>query len=221
VEHQLIRYSLLADTQFRTNVGSADVASSVCPSDVLSLLNSPSKVALVRGLQRPEAQKLINGLDQVSRSSSSFPDGLCYSTQVLTSSHLDVNLWRRGLRFIRKVSGKLRILPSSYVLLGECIPIGKVRIDRKSAFVTDGAYQGHIVAIKCFDMNEEDSDRVFKVPLMKIVLQSPSLSFRSGVLSRGHHMEIFIPSKHFASAGCFYFPRHTLLAHSHRVDGQR
>ena len=86
-------------------------------------------------------------------------------TQALALSRLDVNIWLRGLRLIRKVSGTLKILPSSYILPEECVPIGEVRIDRRSTVVTDGTYQGRTVAIKCLNVNGRDSDRIFKVPI--------------------------------------------------------
>lgn len=62
-DHRL-RESL--DTQYWAAIYSMEITSSSCLSEVESLLNCPSKIALVRGLQGSEAQAFIDFLDQVS-----------------------------------------------------------------------------------------------------------------------------------------------------------
>ena len=76
---------------------------------------------------------------------------------------LDDNLWRLALRVIGRISKTQGILPSPYILQKEDIHIGAVCDQGAFGFVSDGEYQGNIVAIKRIKMGERDPDKIFKV----------------------------------------------------------
>ena len=158
----------LLDLQFWTNICSTEITPSERISQVQSLLDSPSKIDLALRFRGPEAQRLIDILDQVSRSCSPSTDGRSNPTQVLAWSRLDDKLWLRGLRLIRNVSKTQRIVPSLLILQEESIHIGKVRFEGGSTVVNEGMYKGRAVAIKRLKMNGGDSDKIFKVLLVNV-----------------------------------------------------
>ena len=55
------------------------------------------------------------------------------------------------------------IIPSSYILQEGSISIGEARFEGGSAVVSDGRYEGRIVAIKGLKMNDGDFNKIFKV----------------------------------------------------------
>ena len=65
IDRQLIQDSFL-DIRFWTKTHSTEITSGEYLSEIQSLLNSSSKIALARSLRRREAQTLIDLLDQVS-----------------------------------------------------------------------------------------------------------------------------------------------------------
>ena len=92
-------------------------------------------------------------------------------TQVLVRTRLDDDLWRRTLRLIRKISQAQGILPSSYILQTDEIRVGELRAEGGFGVVSDGEYQGNIVAIKHIKMSEGDPDKNFKVSCLWLFSQ--------------------------------------------------
>ena len=91
-------------------------------------------------------------------------DNLRRQLQVLARSFLDDKLRQRCLLLLCKICKAHGIIPTSYILQWRLIRAGEIRYHGGSTDVSDGEYMGSPVAIKCLKMNEEDSDRVFKVP---------------------------------------------------------
>ena len=92
------------------------------------------------------------------------PDDLGRKTQVLARSFLDDKLRQRCLLLLSKICKAHGNIPASYVLQWQLIRAGEIRYRGGSADVRVGTYMGSSVAIKYLKMNEEDFDRMFKVP---------------------------------------------------------
>ena len=81
-------------------------------------------------------------------------------------SCLGDKLQQRSLLLLSKICKAHSIIPTSYILQQDRIRVGRVYYYGGSADVSHGEYSGFPVAIKRLKMNEGDSDRIFKVPLI-------------------------------------------------------
>lgn len=79
---------------------------------------------------------------------------------------LDEKHRERSLRLLSKICKAHAIIPNSYIIQQDLIRVGKVRYHGGFADVSDGEYLGQPVAVKRLKMNEGDSDKIFKVPLI-------------------------------------------------------
>ena len=166
MDHRLIQ-SL--GVQFWSNFSSMETTSNECLAKVRSLLNCKSEMNVARGFRGDEAQTFIDFIDRVSKSCAPCFDNLGCQTKVLARSHLDKKLRQRGLLLLSKICKPNGIVPTSYVLQEELIRVGRLHHRGGPADVSEGEYLGFPggpVAIKCLKMNEGDSDRTFKVPLI-------------------------------------------------------
>ena len=111
-------------------------------------------------------------------------------------------------------------MPTSYFLQQRLISVGSVFHHGGVTEVSRGEYLGFSVAIKRFKMNEGDSDRIFKVPLVDLCAL-PLLSFYPAIMPRGHRLETSVPSKHLPFVGDFYVRGFTPFSHSFQMDVQR
>ena len=169
--------------QFWANIYSTDITSSECLSEVLSLLNCPSRIAVARSLQGSEAQTFIDFLDRVStKLHASCLGDLGRQTQILVQSCLDGKLRQRCLQLLSKICKARKIVPTSYILQQELIHIGRVYYQSWFADVNDGEYLGCPVAIKRLRM-EGDSDSIFKVLATDLMHYNHS-GFYSGFAGR-------------------------------------
>jgi len=159
--HRLIES---VDTQFWTSIYSAEITSSERLLAVRSLLSCPSKIAVARSFKGNEAQTFIDFLDRVSEVCAPRHTNLRFKPQVLTKSCLDDKFRQRSLLLLSKICKARSILPSSYLLKQKFIYVGRVHYHGGFAEVSNGGYLGSAVAIKSLKTNEEDSDRIFKVP---------------------------------------------------------
>lgn len=70
------------------------------------------------------------------------------------------------MRLLSKICKAHAIIPNSYIIQQDLIRVGRVRYHGGFADVSDGEYSGQPVAVKRLKMNEGDSDKIFKVPLV-------------------------------------------------------
>ena len=203
----------LPDTQPWVNIYTMEVTSNECLSKVRSLLSCRSSMNTARSFQGNEAQTFIDFLDKVSKScAQSFNNSRC-QTQVLARSSLDENLRKRSLRLISKICKAHEIIPASYILQREFIRVGRVYYRGGFADVSKGEYFGRPVAIKRLKMNEGESERAFRVRLVK--LAATVLLFRShpAVMSGDYRLETSVPSEHPTVARGFCVRKLPLFPH--------
>ena len=160
------------DIQFWTSIFSSEITSDECLSKVRSLLSCLSKITVARSFKGNEAQAFVDFLDRVSNLCASRLGDLEFQLQVLTQSLLDDKLRHRILLLLSKICKARGIIPSSYLLQRDFTHIGRVCYHGGFADVTDGEYLGRPVAIKYLKMDEENSDRIFKVPLVNLFILS-------------------------------------------------
>ena len=166
------RYRLIEslDIQFWASILSSEITLDECLSKVRSLLSCLSKITVARSFEGNEAQAFVNFLDRVSKLCASRLGDLEFQLQVLTQSALlDEKLRHRILLLLSKICKARGIIPSSYRLQRDFTHIGRVCYHGGFADVTDGEYLGRPVAIKYLKMDEENSDRIFKVPLINLL----------------------------------------------------
>ena len=114
--------------------------------------------------------------------------------QVLARSCLESKFQQRGLRLLSKICKTHRIVPSSYILRQELVRVGLVHYESRLTVVNNGEYSGNPVAIKHLAVDQGDADTTFKVHSINLAHYHCSTpGFQPVVVSRDHHMEIFIP----------------------------
>lgn len=170
--------------QFWTSIYSTEITSNECILKVRSLLTCPSKIAVARSFTGNEAQTFIDFLDRVRKSRAPRLDNLRFQTQVLTQPSLGDKLRRRSVLLLSKICKARSIVPSSYLLQQEFIRAGRVCYHGGFAAVSNGEYSGRPVAIKYLKINEEDSDKVFRVISSIDFTCHRCLDFHSGYVER-------------------------------------
>ena len=129
-------------------------------------------------------------------------------------SRLDKKLQQRSLRLIRRICEARGIIPSSYILQGVHIHFGEIQYHGGFSDVSNGEYQGCIVAIKHLRTNKRGLNEIFKV-FFDQRRRSPLFTFLPAVLPRGYRLETFIPSEHSTPARGLHLRQHTSLPHSY------
>jgi len=160
IDHQLIGF---LGVPFPTNIHPIEVTLTERIPEVKSLLSCSFKINLAMSIQKNEAQKLVDFLDQVCRSCVPCLRSLRRRIQALVQSCLESKLRQRGLRLLSKICKAHGIVPSSYILQQELVRVGLVYCRSTFAVVSNGEYSGLPVAIKHLNIDKGDTDTTFKV----------------------------------------------------------
>ena len=160
--------TLASDALFWATTLSVDTTSAEIFSNIATIVHSPTKISVARGLQGDQAQHFVDLIDRVS-DSDQLPQALqvLIVRKLLTSlPHPNEKLFRRCSRLLHKICKARGILPASCIVQPESIRVGDFERSGGFADVSKGEYQGRPIAIKQLRIrvgSKDEIDNVFKV----------------------------------------------------------
>ena len=186
----------MSTSQVLQHLYSLDISSQNIPRYLYYLIQRDEEEHYLSSLQGLDLARLVDFLDEVRGSSSTFRPVTDQIPQALGVIPTTDDVSRQCLHKLQAICGDNMILPSSHNISGDLARVGDhpISVDGASADVWEGAHNGRKVCIKCPRVSEEDLQTVTQVrvrcPLNAIFCAYSKIAADAVVISqRSRYME--------------------------------